>query len=277
MPKATEPTADLFFFYTIEPFLTPYGQSLNQPLHRHPETMELLLILEGNVRCKIDDRAYTAPSGTVLFIPSGTWHEQWHAAAEQQSGYRLAFTRNPLLEPALLAEWPPVIPISDLREIKALFIRLQQEKKKPRSDAGQMVYHLIGLILAILSPVKESPRSIPISNWEDTIQKIKLYMEENHWRSLTLEEIADSFNLNKYQLARTFKQQIGISPLQYLISCRIDAARQLLATTDNSVAAVAHAIGYKSATQFQAAFKKAAGTTPRQYRLAQQAAETPLK
>lgn len=275
MSKVTESMTDSPFFYTIEPFLVAYVQSLNQPLHRHAEAMELLLVLEGTVRCQIDGRIYTAPSGTVLFIPSGTWHELWNAAGEQQSGYRLSFKQDPLLEPALLAEWPPIIPISDFRGVKALFVRLQQEKEKTQPGAGQLAYHLIGLIMAMLSHRPETPPATSVNNEAKAIQEIKLYMEENHWRSLTLENIAERFNVDKYQLARTFKQQTGISPLQYLISCRIDSAKQLLVTTNHPAAAVAHAIGYKSVTQFQSAFKKAVGTTPRHYRLAHQPADLP--
>lgn len=206
-----------------------------------------------------------APSGNVLFIQAGTWHEQWHNASEQQSGYRLAFSQSLLQETALLTEWPPVIPISGLHTIKTLFVRLQQEKDQPNTE--QTAPHLIGLILALLSRSTENPLPTAIRNREDTIQEIKLYMEDNHSRPLTLETLSEEFNINKYQLARLFMQHTGISPLQYIISCRMDTAKQLLVTTKSQVAEIASQVGYKSAPQFQAAFKKAFGITPRHYRL----------
>lgn len=265
MSKATEINTVPLIFYTVEPFESTHGQSLNQPLHRHSETVELLLVLEGTVHCRLEGKSCKAPAGSVLVIPPGTWHELRYTASKQQSGYRLAFSGYPLLAPSF-SDWPPVIPISDLHTLKALFARLQKEKTQPHAE--QAVRHLIGLILALISRSMENRKATALHNRENTIQEIKLYMEENHSRSLTLEDIAGRFSLNKYQLARTFQQVTGISPLQYLISCRMDAARQLLFATDMPVAEVAQATGYKSITQFQAAFKKAAGKTPRQYRIA---------
>ena len=274
MPKATELLTDPPIFYSIESFQIAYGQSLNHPLHRHSETTELLLFLEGTVQCQMDGRIYTAPAGTALVIPPGTWHELRTAAREPQSGYRLSFKADTLLGTALAAECPRISHIGDLHGIKALFVRLEQEKEK-KHPSGPLAYHIIGLILALVNLGPETSLPSAVSNEAKAIQEIKYYMEENHWRSLTLEELAERFNMNKYQLARSFKQQMGIPPLQYLISCRLDAAKQLLAATDHPAAKVAHAIGYKSVTQFQAAFKKAVGVTPRQYRLVQQTADLP--
>lgn len=265
MSKAPEIHADSPFFYTVEPFKSVYGQSLNQPLHRHSETVELLLVLEETVSCLLEGQSCKAPAGSVVVIPPGTWHKLRCTASEQQSGYRLAFSGYPLLGLSF-SDWPPVIPIKDLPTLTALFARLQKEKTQPHAE--QTVHHLIGLILALISRSLENCKAAALHNQKHTIQEIKLYMEENHSRSLTLEDIAGRFNLNKYQLARTFQQLSGISPLQYLISCRMDAARQLLVATDMPVAEVAQATGYKSATQFQAAFKKMVGKTPRQYRTA---------
>ena len=272
MPTATELLTETHIFYSIEPFQIAHGQPLNHTLHRHSETTELLLVLEGTVRCQMEGRIYTAPAGSVLVIPQGTWHELAAAAREQQSGYRLSFKVDPLLQPALSAECPPITLTSDLHGIKALFVRLEQEKKKANLS-GPVAYHLIGLILALVSHGPATSLPSALSNEAMTVQEIKYYMEENHGRSVTLEDLAQHFNMNKYQLARTFKQYIGIPPLQYLISCRLDAAKHLLAATNHPAAAIARAIGYKSVTQFQAAFKKAIGSTPRQYRLAQQSAD----
>lgn len=261
MSKVPEISAVSPFFYTAELFESAYGHSLAQPLHRHCETTELLLVLEGTVQCRMGGQLYTAPAGNALMIPFGTWHELATPARQQQSGYRLSFKSDPFLPSA---EGPLITPVSDLPGIKALFVCLEQEKEKQHST-GPGAYHLIGLILALIS----NGPAPAISNEAKAIQEIKYYMEENHWRSLTLENLAERFNVNKYQLSRTFKQYMGIPPLQYLISCRLEAAKQLLAATDYPAVKIAQAIGYKSVTQFQAAFKKAVGSTPRQYRLAQ--------
>ena len=261
MTKATEIITDSFDLQSIDSFSLPHGHSRQQPLHRHPDTVEMLLVLEGNVQCTIDGKLYTAVSGSVLTIPAGTWHRQWYAAPEQQSGYKLAFSA------AVPFVWPPVFSIKDPKGLKALLVRLQKESVQPQADSKQLTHHLIGLLFTLLSRSLNSDTSPTYRNFEKTVQEIKHYIEENHPLQLTLDLIAERFSFNKYQLARLFKEYTGISPIQYIISCRLDAAKQLLATTDTPVNSIAAAVGYKSDTQFQAAFKKAFGVTPRQYRL----------
>ena len=265
MPEAINSIPDSFLFHSIQHFSIPYGQPRHQPLHRHPETAELLLVLEGNVHCKLDNRSYPVSSGTVLLVPPGSWHELWYGAAQQQNAYHLSFAWHDFLEFSYLAESPGVIQVDDFTGLAALVIRLQKEKEQP--DSKQMAHHLISLVLALVSRSAETVPSRKDRNLEETIRQIQHYMEEHHCRPLTLEGLAEQFSLEKYQLAHLFKQHSGMSPLQYIISCRMDTAKQLLITTDSPVAKVAGKVGYKSATQFQAAFKKTAGTTPRHYRL----------
>ncbi|EIM07080.1 AraC family transcriptional regulator [Planococcus antarcticus DSM 14505] len=210
LPNVPDSTPFSFVFHAIQSFSYPQGHSQQQPLHRHPETMELLLVLEGNVHCTIDTKTYKVSSGTVLFIQPGSWHELKYTAAEQQNGYRLSFIRNLSTEHAPEAELPPVIPISDLTGLEALFVQLHQETDHPQADSKQMVHHLIEMIVALLSRFGDSRSSIDYRNFAETIRKVKHFMEENHCRSLTLENLADEFSLDKYQLARLFKQHTGM-------------------------------------------------------------------
>lgn len=266
MPLVPDAAHRSFIFHHTQSFNVPKGQSQHQPLHRHAETVELLLVLEGKIECLIDHKPCTIPSGTVLLLHPGSWHEIWYAASEQQSGYCLSFVRNPSAAKVPETDLPTLIPISDTEALEAIFAQLKLEATQPQTDSGQMAHHLIGLMLALLGRSLKHSDGGPFSE-SDIIQKIKHFMEENHCRSLRLEDLADQFGINKYQLARLFKEQTGKSPLQYIISCRMDTAKQLLTTTKSPVAAIARITGYKSATQFQAAFKKAVGITPRHYRL----------
>lgn len=260
MSAATDPT----LFHSIQSFSIPYGTSEYHPLHHHPATVELLLVVAGTVHCKIDRQTYLAPAGTVLFIQAGKWHEQLYAASDMQSGYRLTFCTENVKS---YAELPPIIPISEIDSFNSLLMQLKQETEHPRPDSNQIAHHLINLILLHVIRSANNQESISYSNLDKTIQEIKHYMEENYSKSLSLEELATRFELNKYQLARLFKQVTGVSPLQYIISCRINTAKYLLCTSNSSISKIASKIGYKSDTQFQAAFKKVVGVTPRQYRV----------
>ncbi len=256
-----------FLFHSIESFLIPVGTLQQIPLHQHPATIELLLVLQGTVQCDINNERHTAPTGTVLVIPSESWHEQLYAAPQQQYGYQLSVRWNRDLLPSFVAEWPSVIPIRDIKRLKSLFVHLQHEKDWPQTDSHQIQQQLLLLLFTLINRSTIMQKAGNDLTLKDLIGRIKKYMEENHSKSLSLEQLADQFQLTKYQLARLFKQVTGMSPIQYIIGCRITTAKRLLQTTHLSVACIANKVGYKSATQFQAAFKKTTGVTPRSYHL----------
>ena len=249
-------------FHHIASFSVDAGVSHHLPLHQHLNTIELLFVLTGTVHCKINRKSYRAASGTVLVIPATAWHEQVYHAHQTQSGYRLMIESLP----SILNAWPSVISLQEVTILQGLFDHWLQEQQSPKADSETVQQHLLQLVITLIYRSAHKAGTVQQLPQENFIHAIQLYMEEHHTQPLTLELLADHFQLNKYQLARLFKQQTGISPIQYVIRCRLHTAKHLLETTNNAVAFIANAVGYKSSTQFQAAFKNATGITPRQHR-----------
>ncbi|MFG2652622.1 GlxA family transcriptional regulator [Streptomyces sp. NPDC048436] len=83
---------------------------------------------------------------------------------------------------------------------------------------------------------------------------------------LTLDRLAEHAGLSSRTLARRFTQQLGVSPGQWLLRQRIDAARVLLEQTDLPVEAIATRVGLASAINLRRRFRDALGTTPGAYR-----------
>lgn len=83
---------------------------------------------------------------------------------------------------------------------------------------------------------------------------------------LSLEEIAGRVGCSSSYLSRAFRQKYGITLLNHIADVRIAMARNLLETTELSVADVAIQTGYLSSNTFVKNFKKIEGTTPAVYR-----------
>jgi transcriptional regulator GlxA family with amidase domain len=73
-------------------------------------------------------------------------------------------------------------------------------------------------------------------------------------------------NINKYYLAHTFKQDIGVSPIEYLNQIRIKEAQTLLETTNYTIAEIARFNGFSSQSFFSQAFKREVNQTPSEHR-----------
>ncbi len=65
---------------------------------------------------------------------------------------------------------------------------------------------------------------------------------------------------------RKFRLQTGLSPYDYLLRKKIDAARQLLLHTDTSITQIAGALGFSSSQHFANTFKQYEGKTPTEFR-----------
>ena len=83
---------------------------------------------------------------------------------------------------------------------------------------------------------------------------------------ISLNKVADHVGVSPNHLSSTFSKEIGTTFIEYLTKCRIDKAKELLGTTDLRSSEVAYEVGYKDPHYFSAAFKKACGMTPKEYR-----------
>ncbi|NJM98355.1 MAG: helix-turn-helix transcriptional regulator [Phormidesmis sp. RL_2_1] len=79
-------------------------------------------------------------------------------------------------------------------------------------------------------------------------------------------ELARLVGLNDYKLKKGFRQVFGTTVFGYLTQQRMKKARQLL-VQQQSIAAVATAVGYESPTAFSGAFKRQVGMSPKGYQL----------
>lgn len=92
----------------------------------------------------------------------------------------------------------------------------------------------------------------------------KELMDSQFNEPLTIAQIAGAAGMSEYHFFRLFKQVIGSTPYQYLLSRRLQASSELL-KTDHSVSDTAITTGFSDIHSFSKAFKKHFGVSPKQY------------
>jgi len=92
------------------------------------------------------------------------------------------------------------------------------------------------------------------------------FLEENLERDIPLVDLAASAALSPYHFARQFKAATGLTPHAYLISRRVERAKDLLSHTGLPIAAVAAAVGFSHQSHLTRHFKRLVGTTPARFR-----------
>jgi len=94
---------------------------------------------------------------------------------------------------------------------------------------------------------------------------ILLYIQEN-FQSVSLQSIADEFNMSISAVSQLVKNKTGKSYSKHLLEIRIEKAQELLRNTNDSIETVAEKVGYSDYFYFMKFFKKATGMSPSEYR-----------
>lgn len=106
----------------------------------------------------------------------------------------------------------------------------------------------------------------PVPSSSSKLAAIADYIQIHCDRNLSLIELSNLAQMSLYYFARSFKQQIGLSPHQYLLRCRVERAKALLLQNELTVVEIAHRVGFADQSHLNRHFKQLTGLAPRQWR-----------
>lgn len=93
------------------------------------------------------------------------------------------------------------------------------------------------------------------------------YIKANLGEKITADALSDKACMSKATFYRLFKRELGVSPNDFILTEKINRAKQLLSQPSAKVAAISYELGFNDANYFIRAFKKVVGTTPGNYHL----------
>jgi len=99
------------------------------------------------------------------------------------------------------------------------------------------------------------------------IARVVALIQERWSAPLRIAELARHVGLGVSRLEHLFRQQARVSIRTFIRDERLTAAARLLASTDERVSVIAFQVGFQDAANFNHAFKKRFGVSPREYRL----------
>ena len=105
------------------------------------------------------------------------------------------------------------------------------------------------------------------ANKKYVVEQIVDYLDRHYNEKISLDQIAQNMYLSPFYISRIFKNEVGDTPINYLINLRMEKARKLLLEKqDCSIQEIAQCVGYDDAYHFSKLFKKHYGNSPSQYR-----------
>lgn len=101
---------------------------------------------------------------------------------------------------------------------------------------------------------------------DELIAQIQFWLRTNLSSDLSLAELAEQFGLSQRSFSRRFKLATGIRATEYWQQLRIEAAKDLLASSNLTIQEIAYHIGYQDQGHLTRLFKQSLALTPKDYR-----------
>ncbi len=133
-------------------------------------------------------------------------------------------------------------------------------------EPGNVYLHVAGLygMFACIAPARRPHRT----SGEEYLEKAAAYIRRNYSGELRVRDVAAYVGVDRTYLYKLFAAHRGLSPQQYLLECRLHAARQYLLGSELTATEIAYSCGFASQAAFCRCFKSRYQMTPIQFRRA---------
>ncbi|MEI2406349.1 GH39 family glycosyl hydrolase [Niallia taxi] len=246
------------------------------PYHWH-EDSEILLVLEGELEIRIDQKKYTLSSGDIFLVNANELH-----FTNSLTGYEntqvlvLQMENKYLIEHGIDMEKRRFYINSreesntdKLDEIKYILAKMMELIINKRSYYNLKVKKLVLELVVNLIEYFEIPPITDLKQLDSDQRLLEIlkYMNNNCMKtSLSLTVIAEKFALNPHYLSRYFKVKVGVSMKKKLDSMRLNKSLMALRMTNETVTEIALKFGFPDSKAYYRVFKEVLGTTPSEFR-----------
>lgn len=154
-------------------------------------------------------------------------------------------------------------------ELRQIFLCITQEYREQMELCHTLIRaHLVRFIALLYRSFRKPPIHYNSTSYRDReiIRKATLYMDNHLGENITLKTISNLGHLSPSRFSHIFRENVGISPRDYLLQQRVSAAIHWLITSDDSIASIATACGFRNLSNFNRIFSKYAKRTPTEIR-----------
>ena len=253
--------------------------------HWHPE-LEFIIIRDNPVEIYIDDTRILLRKNEGILVNANEIHMM-----QCPEGILTASLFTIVMLPEFIADKTSVIYQKYIRpwisdpdrayvlfldsipwhqEIVELLIHTFELLKK-KEFAYELAIHndISKAWMIMLRHQKEIPKQVVSRSDQSSQMRTKEmveYIQSNYRRRITLEDIAGAAHVSKTECNRCFKNNLDVTPMQYLNEYRIEIAARLLGSSSESIRNIAVQCGFDDLSYFAKIFRSVKGVTPSQYR-----------
>ncbi len=247
-----------------------YDSDWHSTLHTHPFT-ELFYVVDGKGEFNIQGQRFPVKPNDFVIINPQVEHTELSSPDEPLEYIVLGIRGLSFSNLTPVSEGGHPFSFFNLRDEQKDILRYLNAMVQ-EATSQQMSYELVChnlLEILLIKILRHQHFDLEVgkqSKATKDISFIKHYLETYYHESIQLEDLATMTHLSRFYISHSFKKEIGMSPMEYLIDIRIKESKILLRTTNYSISQVADIVGFTTPTYFSKQFRKSTGISPTDYR-----------
>ena len=239
--------------------------------HFHEAEYEISYIAEGQGVLNLPGHLLPIKAGTVTIVPANVAHCYLDGEdPKDKISYHTIRFRADGAETELLSALKRTGTCTtvdpELTALCAQMFRTISAHLTDGEDRSDPLIQTIGLALLqlTLESLQRNGRAVELS-CPPYANDILTYLQSHTGEKVSMEDVAREFHLSQAHIFRVFRQTYHISPINYLIYCRMRQARTLILKYRMSTEELAKQLAYSNVYHFARIFSRFFGCTPEQY------------
>lgn len=225
----------------------------------------VILCVGGSGWCEIEGVHHDVHAGEVLVIPPRQPHRYYSDAEDPWSIWWLHVTGEDLADLLAVIGLTSVRPVGAVSEQERAAALIEEacdalagdETSASLTAASGAAWHLLALLAS-----DRHRRAVG----DDAISRVQGHLRAHLAEQFKVAELAARAGFSTSHFSARFHAVTGFSVTEYVKRLRMARARELLITTDRSVADIAEEVGYPDQFYFSRQFRAVNGTSPRAFR-----------
>lgn len=247
-----------------------YSDSTEKTSAHYHDCHQILFIKNGKIELTVNDRHLTASSGDIVIMS----RLENHAVSVLSDTYeryilRIMPTQSQNKEFLFLTvrgdNFKNTVNVAkDFDRVSFVFQQIIEEREKNDRFSKQMQELLVSQLLTYIYRLEPDLESD--NKHINLVLNVKNELENNPEKKHTLANLAQKFFVSPSTLSHEFKKIMGVSVLEYLVSCRHALAKKYLAKSDKSISEISQLCGFGDFANFSRSFRLRFGLTPSEFR-----------
>ncbi|WPX08375.1 AraC family transcriptional regulator [Anaerocellum danielii] len=243
------------------------------------DSYELIFVKKGNIDFWVENEKIELKAGDLLIIKPYTRHKFEVSSSSKAEFVVMGFYLKPESRAKVdklkeiygflkvLESVPNRFYFFHVHKKSSIFFCLESILREAKENKNSILLYIKCLELFIYI-TREIDNLEMIKNYDYSLiaKHIKEYIDNNYMEDIKMGDIAKKFFISESSLSRIFKNHFGVLPKEYLLSKRIQKAKEYLSISNLKISNIAMMCGFSSLQRFNDIFKKYTGLSPTQYR-----------